>query len=111
MDISTIADDYAVTAQISPDDIVEIAASGFVAVICNRPDGEQMNQPSAADIEKACADKGVAFHHVPVSGAPSQDQVHTQQKILGECDGPVLGYCGSGNRARNVYIAGKAGQF
>lgn len=40
MDIRQIDDRYAVTGQIAPDEVRDIVAAGYQAIICNRPDGE-----------------------------------------------------------------------
>ena len=93
MNISRITDGYAVTPQILASDVAAIAAAGFVAVICNRPDGEEAGQPVASDIAAECAKAGLSFHHIPVSGMPvAEDAVQEQRRIIEESDGPVLGY-------------------
>ena len=40
MDIRKITDEFSVSPQIRVADVAAIAAAGFRAVICNRPDGE-----------------------------------------------------------------------
>ena len=48
MDIRTINDEYAVTAQISLDDLSQIKAQGFKSIVCHRPDAEDPGQPDFA---------------------------------------------------------------
>ena len=55
MEYRQITDDYAVSGQITPEDIAAIKAAGFRSIICNRPDDEQPGQPSAAEIAVAAA--------------------------------------------------------
>jgi uncharacterized protein (TIGR01244 family) len=104
--ITRIAENYAVAAQILADDVAAIAAEGFVAIICNRPDNEEPGQPTAAEISAACDAAGLAFHHVPVSGMPVASAViQEQHRLIADSDGPVLGYCRSGQRSQFIWAA------
>ena len=106
MDISKLADNFSISTQVTADDIPSIADAGFVAVICNRPDGEEADQPPAEEISRACDDAGIAFHYLPVDGMPLPTGfLQAQRDILERCDGPVLGYCRTGQRARILYEA------
>jgi uncharacterized protein (TIGR01244 family) len=104
--ITSISENYAVTAQILADDVAAIATEGFVAVICNRPDGEEPGQPTAAEISAACAAAGIAFHHIPVSGMPiAIECIQEQRRLINDSAGPVLGYCRSGQRSQIIWQA------
>lgn len=106
MTITRITENYAVAAQIFADDVAAIAAEGFVAIICNRPDDEEPGQPSAAEIAAACDAAGLAFHHIPISGMPVAIEVIEEQRLLiTNSDGPVLGYCRSGQRSQFIWVA------
>lgn len=106
MDVKYIAKNYAVAPQISAAGVAWLAGAGFANVICNRPDGEEPGQPSAADIGAACSAAGIGFHHIPLTSM----QVVTEdaarlQRVLDESPGPVLAYCRSGQRAVAIYEA------
>jgi uncharacterized protein (TIGR01244 family) len=106
MTITRITATYAVAAQILADDVATIAAEGFVAIICNRPDGEEPGQPTAAEIAAACDAAGLAFHHIPVSGMPiAIEFIEEQRRLITDSDGPVLGYCRSGQRSQIIWSA------
>ena len=60
MDIRKITDELSVTPQIHAAEVPAIAAAGFRAVICNRPDGESSDQPCGSDIEAAVKANGLA---------------------------------------------------
>jgi len=106
MTITRITTDFAIAPQVLPDDVVAIAAEGFVAIICNRPDGEEPGQPTAADISIACEEAGLAFHYLPVSGMPlSVDVIEEQRRLISESGGPVLGYCRTGQRSQLIWQA------
>eukprot|EP01133_Synstelium_polycarpum_P025951 gene25951-31161_t len=104
MDIRQIDEGFAVTGQISPDDVRDIAAAGYQTLICNRPDGESPDQPEFAEIAKVAEKAGIPIYYVPVvSGQLTQDDVDAMAAALEEADGPVLAYCRSGARSTNIY--------
>lgn len=106
MKVTKIAHDFAVTGQILPEQIQEIATLGYRAIVCARPDNEQAGQPTFADIEAAARRLGLKAVHVPMSGGtPSPDQAACLRQALRDAGGPVLGYCRSGMRAANLYAA------
>jgi len=78
----------------------ELADAGFRIVICNRPDGEEPNQPNVASMRDAAEAAGIAFHHIPVSGgAFSPDAIKAFAKVRVEADGKVLAFCRTGTRS------------
>jgi uncharacterized protein (TIGR01244 family) len=66
MDLHAIDGGLSVTGQIAPGDLPELAAQGFRAVICNRPDGEAAAQPTQGEIAAAAAAAGLAFRFLPI---------------------------------------------
>ena len=48
-----VTENFAVSAQIQLADIPALKAAGFTALICNRPDGEDIDQPDHASVEAA----------------------------------------------------------
>lgn len=106
MTITRLAKNYAVAAQILPDNVASIAAEGFVAIICNRPDDEDPGQPTAAEVAAACAVAGLTFHHIPISGMPvAMDLIQEQYRLIKVSAGPVLAYCRSGQRSQFIWQA------
>jgi len=106
MNFSKITDNYAVAPQILPEDVTTIAEHGFVAVICNRPDGEDSGQPAVEDIAAACAEAGLAFHHVPFSGrSVPEEAIQEHRRLIEQYDGLVLAYCRSGQRSFVIWQA------
>jgi uncharacterized protein (TIGR01244 family) len=104
MEYRQISDQYSVAGQILPQDVVAIKAAGFNSVICNRPDGEQPGQPSAASVEAAAKAAGLEFRYIPViSGQVTGENVAEQAAALQDLKGPVFAYCRSGARSTNLY--------
>ena len=100
---------FSVSPQLKVGDFATAASEGFVAIICNRPDGEspfQMNQAAAA----AAADQaGLAFHALPITmGAISEEDVSAVLDLVESADGPILGYCASGTRSCVLWAMAEA---
>lgn len=97
--------------QLTPDDVATAAAQGFRTIIDNRPDGEESGQPSAATIEAAAREHGLAFVHIPiVPGTVSDAEVDAMVRALAEMPGPALGYCRSGTRAATLWALAHSGK-
>jgi len=104
MDIRRLDQAYSVSGQIAFRDVPAIAAQGFRAIVCNRPDGEAQDQPGAATMAAEAKKAGLLFRHVPVkSGAITEDDVTLMQAALDELPGPVLAYCRSGARCTALW--------
>jgi len=106
MNATRITDDYAVAAQVLPNEVAAIAAKGFVAVICNRPDNEDPQQPLASEIAAECEKAGMTFHHIPVSRVPiSESAISEHRRVVDASGGPVFAYCRSGHRSTVIWQA------
>ena len=99
MDARKIDDRLTVAYQIQPEDLPAIAAAGFKAVVCNRPDDEEPGQPAVAEIRAAAEAEGLAFHHLPTSSGVFPDAViDAFRELRRGAGGPVFAYCRSGTR-------------
>ncbi len=111
MQIKAIDQSFSVSPQIDTADIAEIAAQGFKAIICNRPDDEEPGQPSAASIREAAEHQGIAFAHVPViSGAITARDGEMMADALADLPAPVLAFCRSGARSTKLYELARSGR-
>ncbi|MCV0395519.1 MAG: TIGR01244 family phosphatase [Rhizobiaceae bacterium] len=111
MEMRRITDDYAVSGQIEPADVAEIARAGYRTIVCHRPDGEVPDQPSHAEIEAAARAAGLDFRYIPVvSGQMTADNVADMAAVLDAVEGPVFGYCRSGARSTNIFMAARQGR-
>jgi uncharacterized protein (TIGR01244 family) len=110
MDIRPLTDSYAVSPQITPQDLPAIKAAGYVAVIDNRPDGEIPPDLHTEVMRAAAEALGLIFVVNPViGGALTMDNVTAQGAAIAEANGPVLAYCASGNRSSVVWALSQAG--
>jgi sulfide:quinone oxidoreductase len=111
MDIRKITDELSVAPQICTEDVGAIAAAGFRAVICNRPDGESSDQPCCQEIESAVVASGLAWRLQPVrSGGVTLEDAHAFAALMAELPKPVLAYCRSGARCATLWCLWQAGR-
>lgn len=111
MDIRALTPNYAVSPQISLDDLVLVKAAGYTTVIDNRPDGEIPPDLHSHNMRAAAEALGLVFHVNPViGGALTQENVALQSDIMVRADGPVFAYCASGNRCSIVWALTQAGK-
>lgn len=106
MNIYKFTQSCSVAPQIQPADVETLKRDGYATIVCNRPDGEDFGQPTAASVATECERHSVAFHNLPIfrSGITAE-MVEQFQKIVAESDGPVLAYCHSGQRSSVLWQA------
>lgn len=102
--INRLTDRLSVAPQPREEDFATIAAAGFKTVINNRPDGEEQGQ---LDHERACeraARAGLDYRYLPVkSGEITDADVTDFQRLLDDCEEPVLAHCRSGARSATLW--------
>ncbi|HVJ00320.1 MAG TPA: TIGR01244 family sulfur transferase [Sphingomonas sp.] len=108
MQIRRIDDHISVSPQIDPADVTDLAARGFVAVINNRPDGEEAGQPDSDAVAQAAETLGLAYTAIPVAQGFSHAQIDAMRAALDEAEGPVLAFCRSGTRSCNLWALAEA---
>ncbi len=110
MDIRPLSDAYAVSPQITPEDVPAIAAAGYTTVICNRPDGENPPELASERLREAVEAAGLGFVDNPFNAMTlNMDHVSAQGQAMEAAPGPVLAYCASGNRSSVVWALASAG--
>jgi len=107
-----IDDRVAVAGQLQAQDMRDIAAAGYVAVVNNRPDGEAMfGQPRTADLKRAAEAAGLLFLDLPFSGPrATAAQVGAFLDLLAERPGRIVAYCKSGLRSSLLWGAAAMAQ-
>jgi len=106
MPIFKLSESLSVAAQITPQDVPNIAAQGFTTVVCNRPDGEVADQASMDEIEAACNAAGLLFVRYPVNAMnfPGAD-LGGLGELFDDPSQSVLAYCRTGTRCANLWVA------
>ena len=94
-----------VAAQITPQDVPNLAAQGFTSVVCNRPDGEVPGQATMDDMEAACNAAGLLFVRYPVDAMnfPGPD-IEGLGALFDDPSQSVLAYCRTGTRCANLWV-------
>ena len=88
-----------VSGQIRPEDVAGLRDQGIAMVMNNRPDGEEPDQPSGAEIEAAAEAEGLSYRSIPIQRGIGPADVEAMHEAFGETDGKVLAYCRSGTRS------------
>ncbi|MEX0306065.1 MAG: TIGR01244 family sulfur transferase [Ruegeria sp.] len=108
MEIRPITPRYAVSPQISVEDVPAIAEAGFVKVICNRPNTEVPPDQQSDAIGQAVRDAGMEYEVLELTHQTmTPDNVALQRDLAESCGGPVLAYCASGTRCSVVWALGQ----
>ena len=108
MNIVALSESVAVSGQIQPADLKEVAAAGYKVVVNNRPDGEEGGQPSNADVEAVARQLGLEYHYMPVTAMdfPGAD-FDAFTDLLDDPEAPVFAFCRSGTRCTNLWVASR----
>lgn len=97
-----------VSGQIDPSDIAELARNGVTMIVNNRPDGEDPNQPLAAEIEAAAKNAGLAYRHIPIRRGIGPSDVEAMGEAIEDAkDGKMLAFCRTGNRSTLVWAVAR----
>ncbi|WP_312530404.1 TIGR01244 family sulfur transferase [Paracoccus sp. (in: a-proteobacteria)] len=111
MDLRQLTPDLAVTPQILPEDLSDLAAAGFRVVINNRPDAEVGPDLDSEAMGRAAAEAGMAYHYIPFSpGEITAQMISAYADALSE-PGPKVAYCRSGNRSTVLWALTQAGRL
>ena len=103
----TVTETFSVSPQISAADVATAAEEGFTLIINNRPDGEDLGQPTADEIGSAARESGLTFVSVPVVGRATGEQVTAIHSAIAGSNGRVLAYCRSGTRSITAWAMGE----
>ena len=111
METKKLTERLSVSPQILADDMAELKAQGFRAIICNRPDGEGTDQPTFTEIETAAKKHGLEAVYIPVvSGKVVDTEADAFGAAMETLPAPVLAYCRSGMRSATLWSLSQAGK-
>lgn len=104
MEIRQLSNELSVSSQIGLADLAVLKASGFRAIVCNRPDGEGADQPGFSEFEQAVQALGLEARYLPAeSGKVTDAQGETFGKLMAELPKPVLAFCRTGMRSTTMW--------
>ena len=109
MKIVELTPTVAVSGQITPAEVAEIAAAGYRVLVNNRPDGEEPGQPASDDIAAAARASGLEYHYLPVNGFNFPGPGFAQMtSLLDDPERPVLAFCRTGTRCTNLWVVSRS---
>ena len=110
MPIFQLTESLSVAAQITTQDIPNLAAQGFTVVVCNRPDDEVPDQATMDEIEAACNAADLIFVRYPVDAMnfPGPD-IEGLGALFDDPGQSVLAYCRTGTRCANLWVTTQSG--
>ncbi|UWR01866.1 TIGR01244 family phosphatase [Ruegeria conchae] len=112
MEIRPITPRYAVSPQITVEDVPAIAKAGFVKVICNRPNTEVPPDQQSDAIGQAVREAGMEYEVLELTHQTmTPENVALQRDLAESCRGPVLAYCASGTRCSVVWALGQCNRL
>jgi sulfide:quinone oxidoreductase len=104
MELTRLEPNLAIAPQPRVEDLAGLAAAGFRGIVNNRPDGEEPGQPTSAEMAAEACRLGLAYWHIPFRpGEATPDDARAFDAALRAAGGPVLAYCRTGNRARQLW--------
>ena len=104
MNLHSLAPSLHVTDQLVPTDIPALKKAGISSVICNRPDGEQPDQPDHLALQAACSRAGLGFAYLPlVPGGITDGHVQQFGVLLEQLPAPIVAYCRTGTRSTSLW--------
>lgn len=103
MDTKKLADNYVVSAQITVEDLDQIAADGYELLMCNRPDNEAEGQTPFAEIEARASELGLQVANIPFTGGQLQAAQVEDFAALMRKGLKTFAYCRTGNRCSIIW--------
>ena len=105
MRAAKLSDTLSVSGQISVADVAAIAEAGFKVLINNRPDHEEVVQPTSADIFAAAEQAGLEYYHLPVTARNFPGAGFGQmESLFDDANKPAFAFCRSGTRCANLWV-------
>lgn len=101
--IRTLDDRTSVSGQLAPQDLAGLTAAGVTVLINNRPDGEEPDQPTGAEMAEAARAAGLEYVSAPYRGRPTPEAVEAIRSALAKPDAKVHAFCRSGMRSCSAW--------
>lgn len=100
MNFRQLHENFSISEQITLDDIKALSSQGVKTIICNRPDGEEPNQLTCAEIKVVASEHKIDFIHIPVPGRDiPADALDKFVEVIANTDGKIHAYCKTGTRS------------
>ena len=110
MQLKNVSPMLCVCDQLLPEDLHILSASGYTAIIINRPDGEADGQPNHTVIESVAQELGLRTCYLPISpkGIEDSDVQAFSETLAGFTPGKVVAFCRTGTRSIKLWALSQA---
>ena len=107
MNQQKLSEQVSISGQIEIDDIAELARDGVEVLVCNRPDGESVDQTPYAEIEAAAKNAGMETFNIPFTGGSlTEAKVREFAEVI-KTGKRLHAYCRTGNRCGIIFNASR----
>ena len=110
MDLRQLSHSIAVSPQITPEDVPQLAEAGFRVLINNRPDAEVDSSLDHEVMAAAAEKEGLEYHYLPFSPGQITPELITDFAQATAGRGPIIAYCRSGHRCTVLWALSQAGK-
>jgi sulfide:quinone oxidoreductase len=98
--LAALAPGVSAAGKLDRADIEALAQAGTRTIVNNRPDGEDPGQLPAVDARRLAEDRGMSYHHIPVTAASlTRTDVDALAAVLDSAERPIVLHCRSGTRS------------
>lgn len=108
MDLRQLSPDLAVSPQIFPEDIPQLAEAGFRVLINNRPDEEIGAEIDHQVMAAAAESAGMTYYYMPFYPGQITPTLISEFAEATAGKSPVIAYCRSGNRCTVLWALTQA---
>lgn len=107
MEIKNLDTNLSVSGQLELHHLRLLAEHGVKTIICNRPDDEERDQCSFAEITHEAEKLGITTAYLPViQGSISDENSIAFRKLIREQAKPIHAYCRTGIRSTILWTKG-----
>jgi len=105
LQIKPITSEFSVSAQILLEDLPTIVKLGYKSIINNRPDGEELTQPTDLQFQEKCLELGIDYQYLPViSGQVTTQNSLEMSATINKLEKPILAFCRTGTRSCLLWL-------
>ena len=108
--ICQLDDKTLVSSQIAPEEVAELKDHGVTVIVNHRPDGEEPDQPTGLEIEKAAQAAGIDYLAAPIRRGIGPADVDAMAEAIEAAEGKLLAYCRSGTRSTLAWAVARRKQ-
>lgn len=93
-----------ISGQLTTADVEQLAKAGIKTIINNRPDGEEVGQPTSDEIAAVCKQYDIKYRQIAFAGG-MMDMNHVQAfaDFYNDSQRPIHIFCRTGNRSNTIY--------